>query len=57
MATSEQLGPSALPLSHYDIDRAYFGVTASPGLVGRYLDLSLQICCVPKFRGGEIGHG
>jgi hypothetical protein len=27
------------------IDRAEFGVTASPGLAGRYLDLQLEIRC------------
>ncbi len=35
------------------IDRIDFGVTASPGLAGRYLDLSLQVRCVQNsWRGG-----
>ena len=38
------------------IDRIDFGVTASRGLAGRYLDLSLQVRCVQNSRGGEIAH-
>jgi polyisoprenoid-binding protein YceI len=30
------------------IDRAEFGVTASRGLAGRYLDLTLEIRCLRK---------
>jgi polyisoprenoid-binding protein YceI len=30
------------------IDRADFGVTASRGLAGRYLDLTLEIRCLRK---------
>jgi polyisoprenoid-binding protein YceI len=37
------------------IDRMEFGVTASPGLAGRYLDLSLQVRCVQNSWGG-IAH-
>jgi polyisoprenoid-binding protein YceI len=30
------------------IDRAEFGVTASPGLAGRYLDITVEVRCVRK---------
>jgi polyisoprenoid-binding protein YceI len=30
------------------IDRAEFGVTASPGLAGRYLDVSAEVRCVRR---------
>ena len=30
------------------IDRAEFGVTASRGLAGRYLDMSVEVQCVQK---------
>ena len=30
------------------IDRTEFGVTAYPGLAGRYLDMSLEVQCVRK---------
>jgi polyisoprenoid-binding protein YceI len=38
------------------IDRNYFGVTASPGLAGRYLDLELQVRCVRKSSSGGFAH-
>ena len=34
--------------------RIYFGMTASPGLAGRYLDMSLQVRYVRNSRGGAI---
>jgi polyisoprenoid-binding protein YceI len=38
------------------IDRTSFGVTTSPGLAGRYLDLSLQVRCVQNSWGAGIAH-
>jgi polyisoprenoid-binding protein YceI len=38
------------------VDRIDFGVTTSPGLAGRYLDLSLQVRCVQNSRGAGIGN-
>jgi polyisoprenoid-binding protein YceI len=38
------------------IDRTDFGVTTSPGLAGRYLDLSLQVRCVQNSGGAGIAH-
>jgi polyisoprenoid-binding protein YceI len=37
------------------IDRADFGVIASPGLAGRYLDMSVQVRCV-RANQGPIAH-
>jgi polyisoprenoid-binding protein YceI len=49
-------GQSFMASAATRIDRTYFGVTASPGLAGRYLDLSLQVRCVRKTREGGIAH-
>jgi polyisoprenoid-binding protein YceI len=35
------------------IDRTDFGVTASPGLAGRYLDMSVQVRCVRTSQGAS----
>lgn len=36
------------------VDRFEFGITAAPGLAGRYLDLALEVTCVPA--GGGPRH-
>lgn len=49
-------GPSFRALATVRVDRINFGVTTSPGLADRYLDLSLQVRCVQNSRGAGITH-
>ena len=49
-------GESFTASASVHIDRIEFGVTASPGLAGRYLNLSLQVCCVRKSWEGGTAH-
>ena len=49
-------GPSFTASATVRVDRMNFGVTTSPGLAGRYLDLSLRVRCVQNSWGPGIAH-
>ena len=44
------------PAISFTDGRISFGVTTSPGLAGRHLDLSLHVRCVQNSWGAAIGH-
>ena len=41
-------GPSFTARAAIRVDRTEFGVTAMPGLAGRYLDLTMEVRCARR---------